>query len=83
MTLFNSADDDFAAPCNAFKFSEYDLYAYYLDKAEIEYKYDNSLDYDKIYEALKYNIVNALAGGDKTIGEYGCVKFRIIRFKAS
>jgi hypothetical protein len=46
------------------KLSEYELYAYYLDKAEIDYKnQDGSLNYDKIYDILKYNIVTAFVGG--------------------
>lgn len=46
------------------QFSEYELYAYYLHKAGIHYKNnDNSLDYDKIFEILKYNVVVAFVGG--------------------
>ncbi len=46
------------------KLSEYGLYEYYLDKAGIDYKSnDASLDYDKIYELLKYDIVTAFVGG--------------------
>lgn len=45
------------------KYSEYQLYAYYLNKAEIDYKIDNELDYDKIYELLKYDVVVAFVGG--------------------
>lgn len=44
-------------------YSEYQLYAYYLNKAEIDYKTDNRLDYDKIYELLKYDVVVAFVGG--------------------
>jgi len=44
--------------------SEYELYAYFLDKAGIDYKDKNgSLDYDKIFEILKYNVVTAFVGG--------------------
>lgn len=46
------------------KLSEFDLYSYYLDKAAIDYKNkDNSLNYDKIYDILKYNVIEAFAGG--------------------
>lgn len=45
------------------KFSEYELYAYYLDLAGIDYMTNKQLDYDKIYELLKYNSVMAFAGG--------------------
>ncbi|MCL2097330.1 MAG: hypothetical protein FWH23_01040 [Bacteroidales bacterium] len=44
-------------------FSEHELYAYYLDKAGIDYKTNNKLDFDKIYELLKYNVVVAFVGG--------------------
>jgi len=45
------------------QFSEYELYAYYLDKADIDYKTNSKLDFDKIYELLKYNVVVAFVGG--------------------
>ena len=46
------------------KLSEYELYTHYLKKAKIDYKKkDDSLDYDKIYDILKYNIVKAFVGG--------------------
>lgn len=46
------------------KLSEFELYSYYLDKAAIDYKYkDNSLNYDKMFDILKYNVVVAFAGG--------------------
>jgi hypothetical protein len=46
------------------KLSEFELYSYYLDKAGIDYKnQDNSLNYDKIFAILKYNVVVAFAGG--------------------
>ena len=45
------------------QFSEYELYAYYLDNAGIDYKTNNKLDFDKIYELLKYNVVVAFVGG--------------------
>jgi hypothetical protein len=46
------------------KLSELELYSYYLDKAGIDYKNkDNSLNYDKIFDILKYNVVVAFAGG--------------------
>lgn len=46
------------------RLSEYELYAYYLDKAGIDYKNkDNSLNYDKIFDILKYNVVVAFVGG--------------------
>lgn len=46
------------------KLSEYELYAYYLDKSGIDYKNnDKTLNYDKIYELLKYDVVVAFVGG--------------------
>lgn len=46
------------------KLSEFELYSYYLNKAGIDYKNkDNSLNYDKIFDILKYNVVVAFAGG--------------------
>lgn len=44
--------------------SEYELYSYYLDKAGVIYKNsDQTLDYDKMYDMLKYDIVKAFSGG--------------------
>lgn len=49
---------------NYSRFFEYELYAYYLQKAGIDYrKADQSLDYDKMYEMLKYDVVTAFVGG--------------------
>lgn len=48
--------------------SEYELYSAYLDEAGIDYKnLDNSLNYDKIFELLKYDAVVAFAGGGGSI----------------
>lgn len=44
------------------QYSEYQLYAYYLDLADIDYKNeDNTLNFDKIYEMLKYDITVSFA----------------------
>ena len=44
--------------------SEYDLYSWYLDKGGIAYKNaDGTLDYDAIYEYLKFDISFAFVGG--------------------
>ncbi|MES2863408.1 MAG: hypothetical protein V4666_04760 [Bacteroidota bacterium] len=54
--------DEFLSKYNTL--SEYDLYSYYLNLAEINYlNNDKSLNYDKIYEILKFNIVTAFVGG--------------------
>lgn len=44
--------------------SEFDVYTYYLNKMGIDFKNsDGSLNYDSIFEILKYNIVTAFVGG--------------------
>ena len=46
------------------KFSEFNFYKNMLIKAESNYFYDdNTLNYDKIFDALKYNVVVAFVGG--------------------
>lgn len=45
-------------------FTEYALYSHFLDQAGIDYKNKNSkLDFDKIYDLIKYDAVTAFAGG--------------------
>jgi hypothetical protein len=40
------------------------LYSYYLKKAGLDYlNTDGSLNYDKIYELLKYDVITAFVGG--------------------
>lgn len=67
--------------------SEYELYAYYLDKAQIDYKLaDNTLDYDKIYEALKFNSVSAFVGGGGSTDDnevYSLIKLLELTFKTT
>lgn len=47
-----------------YKFSEFDFYKNMLNQAGINYFNQNKiLDYDKIYDALKYNVVVAFVGG--------------------
>lgn len=69
------------------KLSEYQLYAYYLDQAGIDYKTtSNKLDYDKIYELLKYDIVVAFAGGGGGTQDnevYALVKLLELTFKTT
>ena len=63
------------------KFSEYELYAYFLDKIDIDYKTSGKLDYDKIYELLKYNVVTAFTGGGQQDNEvYMLVKLLELTF---
>ena len=69
------------------KYTEYQLYAYYLDQAAINYKTtDNSLDYDKIYELLKYDVVVAFVGGGGGMQDnevYALVKLLELTFKTT
>jgi len=68
------------------RLSEYQLYSYYLDQAGIDYKKaDSSLDYDKIYEMLKFDIVDALAGGGSTRDNevYALIKLLELTFKTT
>ena len=45
------------------KFNELELYKYYLKEVGIDFTgYNNKLDFDKIYEILKYDINTAFAG---------------------
>lgn len=54
---------------NHSKISEFEFYAYYLSQAGFDFKKIdgslemNNLDYDKIYEMLKYDVVVAFVGG--------------------
>lgn len=49
---------------NYSKMSQSDLYAFYLTQNGFDFqKSDKSLDFDKLYEMLKYDEVEALAGG--------------------
>lgn len=70
---------------NYSKYDEYDLYKYYLVQAEIEFTDSkNNLDFDKIYEILKYDINTPLAGGGgstKDNGVYAVIKLLEIHFK--
>lgn len=66
---------------------EYDLYEHYLLKFEIDFSDSNkNLDFDKIYEILKYDINTALAGGGgstKDNGVYAVIKLLELHFKTS
>ncbi|MGG9964475.1 hypothetical protein [Ferruginibacter sp. SUN106] len=69
------------------KFSEYELYAYYLQQADIDYQNEAlELDYDKIYELLKYDVVIAFVGGgggsrDREV--YSLIKLLEIKYKTT
>ncbi len=69
------------------KLTEYDFYSYYLNQSGIDYlNKDNSLNYDKIYELLKYDIVAAFVGGGggKRDNEvYSLIKLLEINYKTT
>lgn len=60
------------------KFSEFNFYKNMLTKAGTNYCYDdNTLNYDKIFDALKYNVVIAFVGGGG--GRYDNEVYAIIK----
>ena len=67
------------------KFNELELYKYYLKNAGIDFTDSNSnLDFDKIYEILKYDINAAFAGGGgstKDNGVYSIIKILELTFE--
>jgi len=67
--------------------SEIELYKYYLNKAGIDIFDTNSqLDYNKIYEILKYDINTAFVGGGgstKDNGVYSVIKILELTFKTT
>lgn len=69
------------------RYSEYDFYAYYLNRSAIDYlNEDNSLNYDKIYELLKYDVVTAFVGGGggkKNNETYALIKLLEIKHKTT
>ncbi|XLS27654.1 hypothetical protein ACJD0Z_10645 [Flavobacteriaceae bacterium M23B6Z8] len=66
------------------KFNELELYKYYLKNTGIDFTDSNSnLDFDKIYEILKYDVNTAFAGGGgstKDNGVYAVIKVLEITF---
>lgn len=53
---------------------EKQLYRYYLDLPEIDYKnIDESLNYDKIFEILKFNIITPFTGRQEYENEVGAI----------
>ena len=69
------------------KFNELELYKYYLKDAGIDFTNpNNELDFDKIYDILKYDINTALAGGGgstKDNGVYSIIKILELTFKTT
>jgi hypothetical protein len=67
--------------------TELEIYAHYLKKAGINYmRRDNALDYDKIYDLLKYDVVTAFVGGGngkKQNETYAIIKLLELKFKTT
>ncbi|SIO48162.1 hypothetical protein SAMN05444409_3902 [Epilithonimonas zeae] len=54
--------------------TEKQLYEYYLDKAGVDYKNnDGRINYDKIYEILKFNIIYPYTGSNIKENEVGAI----------
>ena len=72
---------------NYSQLDEYNLYKHYLLKSEIDFTDSNeNLDFDKIYEILKYDINTAFAGGGGSTndnGVYAVIKLLELHFKTS
>lgn len=69
------------------KFDELELYKYYLKEVGIDFTdSNNKLDFDKIYEILKYDINTAFAGGGgstKDNGVYSIIKILELTFETT
>ncbi|WP_295672717.1 hypothetical protein [uncultured Mucilaginibacter sp.] len=69
------------------KHTEAEVYAHYLDKAKIVYKNAyQSLNYDKIYEMLKFDTANAFVGGGGATRDnevYLLIKLLELNFKTT
>jgi hypothetical protein len=66
------------------RLSEYDLYTHYLHEAGVHYRQPNQkLDYDKLYELLKFDNTQALVGGGGATNKkevYALVKLLELHF---
>ncbi len=64
--------------------SEYDFYLFYLEKFGIDFQEKNDdLDYQKIYEILKYDIITPFvssSGGKRDYYTYGVIKLLELKF---
>lgn len=70
------------------KLSELELYKHYLNEAGLDFtdSDNNNLDFDKIYNILKYDINTAFAGGGgstKDNGVYSIIKVLELTFKTT
>ena len=67
--------------------TEYQLYAYYLAKWGIDYQQaDSSIDYDKVYDLIKYDVVEAFVGGgggNQDNETYALIKLLELTFKTT
>lgn len=67
--------------------SEYDLYRHYLNEAGIDYQdANNRLDYDKLYELIKFDNGQALVGGGGATDNrevYALIKLLELTFKTT
>ena len=72
---------------NYSKYDEKNLYKFYLKEAGIDFINDNdSLDFDKIYDLLKYDITTAFVGGGgstKDNGVYSIIKILELTFNTT
>lgn len=75
--------DNFLSVYNSY--NEKQLYTFYLDKAEIDYKnVDGSINYDKVFEILKFNIVTPFTGSQQLDNEVGAIiKLLELEFKTT
>ena len=72
---------------NYLKLDEPSLYAYYLKTSEIDYtNSEYNLDFDKIYEILKFGVNTAFVGGGGSTqdnGTYAIIKLLELNFKTT
>lgn len=64
--------------------SEVELYTFYLDDTGIMYKQNDKLDMNRIYEILKFDIVDGFAGGGggrRTVHVYSIIRLLEIHFQ--
>ncbi|WP_025663496.1 hypothetical protein [Aquimarina megaterium] len=77
--------DDFLSNYN--KLSQKELYVFYLNKVKIDFlNKDNSLNYDKIYDLLKFDINSSFVGGGgstKDKGVYSIIKVLELTFNTT
>jgi hypothetical protein len=63
--------------------SEKELYMFYLDQSHVPYKKENELDFERIYDMLKFDIVDGFVGGGggrRTKHVYSIIRLLEIHF---